>query len=82
MFATSVPDGSCGKVEFSRFARYQRRSAPSEAPIAMATMEITMDWFPLDLECPREELMVSVTPEFSSPALILPFGSWRRTEPR
>jgi hypothetical protein len=43
MFATSVPGGSCGKVEFKRFARYQRRSAPSEAPMAIATMEIIMD---------------------------------------
>jgi hypothetical protein len=46
MFATNVPGGSCGKVEFSRFAKYQRTSAPSDAPIAMATMDNTMDWFP------------------------------------
>jgi hypothetical protein len=65
---------SCGKVEFSRFAKYQRRSAPSDAPIAMAMMEITMDGFPVDFGCLSEAPDVGVLPGLSSPRLSSPLG--------
>jgi hypothetical protein len=41
--------------------------------MAMATMEIIMDWFPLALIGPRDEPEGTTTPGLSSPGLNSPF---------